>query len=147
MPSSPKVINAHIFPSPLLYIPPSRIHTTQWRPNSHGPLPDNSNHPHPRGVSPRGGVGVLGGGAAPPANRVREWGVEGPVVRRDYFSSPRNPVLAYALPVQLSMCMCVMAFNLVLVFRPVSPLSGHIHTAGRRDGALPCLRAWTAPPY
>jgi hypothetical protein len=28
--------------------------------------------------------------------------------------------------------MCVMALRLVLVFRPVSPLSGHSHAAGRR---------------
>ena len=35
--------------------------------NPHGPLPDNSSHPHPRGVSPGGGVGVSGRGrgAAP----------------------------------------------------------------------------------
>ena len=32
------------------------------------------------------------------------------------------------------MCMCAMALSLVLVFRPVSPLSGHSHAAGRRGG-------------
>ena len=30
--------------------------------------------------------------------------------------------------------MCVMALSLVLVFRPVSPLSGHSLAAGRRGG-------------
>ena len=34
----------------------------------------------------------------------------------------------------LSMCMCAMALRLVLVFRPVSPLSGHSLAAGRRGG-------------
>ena len=40
----------------------------------------------------------------------------------------------HALPVQLSMRMCVMDFRLILVFRLVSPLLGHSHAAGRRAG-------------
>ena len=39
--------------------------------------------------------------------------------------------------------MCAMALRLVLVFRPVSPLSGHSHAAGRRGS--PTLLAGLGP--
>ena len=81
--------------------------------------------PPPTGRSPGGGGGEEGG--CPPADRGREGGV-----RRVSLLSP-NQASQHAWLV-LYMYMCAMALRLGLVFRLVSPLSGHSHVAGRRGG-------------
>ena len=55
-------------------------------------------------------------------------------IEGSHFLSPHHTtqLSQHAVSVQIRMSMCAMALRLVLVFRPVSPLSGHSHAAGRR---------------
>ena len=66
---------------------------------------------------------------APPADRVQGGGgVEG----SHAFSPHHTTQLSQHAFALYYPCMCAMALRLVLVFRPVSPLSEHSHAAGRR---------------
>ena len=91
-------------------------------------LAGRHSRPPPTGREPRG-RGGRGGGCPPGRSRSGRGGFEG-----SHFLSPHHTtqLSQHAVSVQIRMSMCAMALRLVLVFRPVSPLSGHSHAAGRR---------------
>ena len=67
----------------------------------------------------------------PSKSRFKRGGAKGLSLSPHYTIQQSQHAL---LVVVLSMCMsmCAMALRLVLVSRPVSPLSGHSHAAARR---------------
>ena len=123
-------------PTPTITPTPTPTPNPEWRQRPPHKTPKALAERHsqllPPGCKPRGwGVG-WGRGLPPLADRGREQGVQRVwIVLSSHYTIQLSQ---HALCVQLSMCMCAMALRLVLVFRPMSPLSGHSLVAGRRGG-------------